>query len=56
MFSQNEYEHYFSFCKSFNDNTWYKYNNNITQISSFQEASNEGNPYILINSKMYKNF
>jgi ubiquitin C-terminal hydrolase len=54
--TQNENEHYFSFCKSFKDNTWYKYNNNITQISSFHEASNEGNPYILIYSKMYTNF
>ena len=48
---QNENKHYFSFCKSFKDNSWYKHNNNATQFSSFQEASNEGNPYILIYSK-----
>ena len=49
--TQNENKHYFSFCKSFKDNSWYKHNNNATQFSSFQEASNEGNPYILIYSK-----
>ena len=49
--TQNENKHYFSFCKSFKDNAWYKHNNNATQFSSFQEASNEGNPYILIYSK-----
>ena len=54
--TQNENKHYFSFCKSFKDNTWYKHNNNTTHSSSFQEASNEGNPYILIYSKKYKNF
>ena len=48
--TQNVNKHYFSFGKSSNDNLWYKYNNNSSQPSSFQEASNEGNPNILIYS------
>jgi ubiquitin C-terminal hydrolase len=50
--AKNENKHYFSFSKNFKDKLWYKYDNNITQLSSFQEASNECNPYILIYSKI----
>jgi ubiquitin C-terminal hydrolase len=49
--TKNENKHYFSFNKNFKDQLWYKYDNNITQLSSFQEANTEGNPYILIYSK-----
>ena len=49
--TQNENKYYFSFCKSFNNKKWYKYNKNGAQDSSFQEASNEGSPYTLIYSK-----
>ena len=50
--TQNENKHYFSFCKTVNDNNWYKYTNNGIHNSSFQTASNEGSPYILIYSKI----
>jgi ubiquitin C-terminal hydrolase len=42
--------HFIAFCKSFVDQNWYKYNDAQVDISSFQEASTTGVPYILIYS------
>ena len=45
-----ENDYFISFCKSFNDFNWYKYDNNKVNLSSFQEASSTGIPYILFYS------
>ena len=45
--------HFIAFCKSFVDNNWYKYNDAIVNISSFNEAQNTGVPYILFYSAEY---
>ena len=42
--------HFIAFCKSFVDYNWYKYNDAKVDISSFQEASTIGVPYILFYS------
>ena len=42
--------HFIAFCKSFMDQNWYKYNDALVNISSFQEASTTGVPYILFYS------
>ena len=39
--------HYISFCKSFVNNKWYKYNNTQVQLSSFEEASSTDFPIFL---------
>ena len=46
--------HYIAFCKSFVDQNWYKYNDAMVDISSFQEASTTGVPYILFYSMIQK--
>ena len=52
---QNQYDYettftIFTFCKSFVDNQWYKYNDTQVNLSSFQEARSTGVPYILFYS------
>ena len=42
--------HFIAFSKSFVDQNWYKYNDAKVDISSFQEASTTGVPYILFYS------
>ena len=42
--------HFIAFCKSFVDKNWYKYNDSIVSLSSFNEAKNTGVPYILFYS------
>ena len=44
--------HFIAFCKSFVDYNWYKYNDAQVNISSFQEASTTGVPYILFYSSI----
>ena len=45
-----ENDYFISFCKSFKDFNWYKYDNKKVNLSSFQEASSTGIPYILFYS------
>ena len=45
-----ENDYFISFCKSFKDFNWYKYDNENVNLSSFQEASSTGIPYILFYS------
>ena len=42
--------HFIAFCKSFGDQQWYKYNDALVSLSSFEEAKNTGVPYILFYS------
>ena len=42
--------HFIAFCKSFRDQQWYKYNDALVSLSSFNEAKSTGVPYILIYS------
>ena len=42
--------HFIAFCKSYLNNKWYKYNDSIVTLSSFEEARNTGVPYILFYS------
>ena len=42
--------HFIAFCKSFHDGKWYKYNDSIVTMSSFEEARITGVPYILFYS------
>ena len=42
--------HFIAFCKSFGNQQWYKYNDEIVDPSSFEEAKNTGVPYILFYS------
>ena len=46
--------HFIAFCKSFVDQNWYKYNDAQVDVSSFQEASITGVPYILFYSMIKK--
>ena len=41
-----------TFCKSFVDHQWYKYNDVVVNLSSFNEASTTGFPYFLFYSKI----
>lgn len=45
-----ENNYFIAFCKSFQDFNWYKYDNEKVNLSSFQEASSTGIPYILLYS------
>ena len=45
-----EKNYFVAFCKSFKDFIWYKYDNEKVNLSSFQEASSTGIPYILFYS------
>jgi len=42
--------HFFAFCKNSNNCNWYKYNDGKVTLSSFQEASTTGIPYVLFYS------
>ena len=42
--------HFIAFCKSFRDQKWYKYNDSMVSLSSFEEARITGVPYILFYS------
>jgi ubiquitin C-terminal hydrolase len=42
--------HFIAFCKSFHDRKWYRYNDSIVTMSSFEEAKITGVPYILFYS------
>ena len=42
--------HFIAFCKSFGDQQWYKYNDALVSLRSFEEAKNTGVPYILFYS------
>ena len=42
--------HFIAFCKNSNNCQWYKYNDGIVTLSSFQEASNTGIIYVLFYS------
>ena len=42
--------HFIAFCKSFGNQQWYKYNDAMVDLSSFEEAKNTGVPYILFYS------
>ena len=39
--------HFIAFCKSFVDGNWYRYNDAIVNLSSFNDVKNTGVPYIL---------
>ena len=45
--ASKESGHFIAFCKSFVDGNWYRYNDSIVTLSSFNEVKNTGNPYIL---------
>ena len=42
--------HFIAFCKSFGNQTWYKYNDAMVSESTFEEAKNTGVPYVLFYS------
>ena len=42
--------HFIAFCKNSNNCNWYKYNDGKVTLSSFQEASTTGIPYVLFYS------
>ena len=46
--------HFFAYCKSFVDSNWYIYDDSLVNISSFEEASSSGVPYILFYSCVEK--
>ena len=39
--------HFIAFCKSFVDGNWYRYNDAMVNLSSFNDVKNTGVPYIL---------
>ena len=50
----NVINHYFAFCKSFGNFKWYKYDDQIVNLSSFEDAKNIGAPCILFYSYIQK--
>ena len=42
--------HFIAFCKHSQDGNWYKYNDAIVSLSSFEEVSKSGLPYVLFYS------
>ena len=46
--------HFIAFCKSFVDGKWYKYNDSLVNITTFEEAKTTGMPYILFYSFIQK--
>ena len=52
VITNNENNNFISFCKSFIDKKWYRYNDTEVNNSSFQEASSTGAPIILLYSSV----
>ncbi len=46
--------HFIAFRKSFVDGKWYKYNDSLVNITTFEEAKTTGMPYILFYSFIQK--
>ena len=47
--------HFIAFCKSFVDGNWYRYNDAMVNLSSFNDVKNTGVPYILFYAAQKKN-
>ena len=47
--------HYIAFCKSFNNNKWYKYKESLANESMFNEIKKAGFPYLLFYSLITNN-
>ena len=54
LISITGYDHYIAFCRNFNSNKWYKYNDSSVNESIFEEIKNTGFPYLLFYSLIKK--